>query len=99
MPPEALRPHSAKLTRMVGRMIAAVDVALLAKKTDKQDHIARLRAVERGRDLLEMAQGKPSAEVEQQGPALVTWEEYLVLYRRKEQRGNTEETPDPQAKG
>jgi hypothetical protein len=95
----ALRPHQAKLTKMVERMITAVNVALVAKKEDTQDHIARLRAVERGRDLLELAQGKPSADVEQQGPALVTWEEFLVLYRRKEQRGNTEETPDPQAKG
>jgi hypothetical protein len=94
---EALRPHQAKLTKMVERMITAVNVALVAKKADTQDHIARLRAVERGRDLLELAQGKPSADVEAQGPALVTWEEYLVLYRsRSEQRGN--EAPDPQTK-
>jgi hypothetical protein len=97
---EALRPHQAKLTRMVERMITAVNVALVATKKDTQDHIARLRAVERGRDLLELAQGKPSADVEQQqGAALVTWEEYLVLYRsRSETRGNTE-TPDTQTKG
>ena len=55
---EAFRPHQARLVELAGAVVDAVDEALGAMKTDKQDHLTRLKAVERYGDVLEFAQGK-----------------------------------------
>jgi hypothetical protein len=81
---DLMKPHRAKLECLVEKAIAAVDSALVAKRTDKADHMARLRAVGRTRDLVTMAAGKPHEETDA-GGGLVTWEEFVVLYRKKTQ--------------
>lgn len=81
---EALRPHRERLNKLAEKAIAAISVALGAKTSDKQNHFIRLRAVERWGDLLEMAQGKP-AEKTESGAGLVTWEEFVVLYRQRKE--------------
>jgi hypothetical protein len=78
---EALAPHRAKLALMAQRAVYAVDTALLAKKTDKADHITRLRAVERYGDLLGLAQGKPREAAEER--LQVTWEQFTLMYEKR----------------
>lgn len=78
---DLMKPHRAKLAKLVDKSITAVGLALVAKTTDKHDHMARLRAVGRTKQLLEMAEGtkpEPGADAGQ-----VTWEEFTVMYRRR----------------
>lgn len=80
---EALQPHRSKLAKMAGRAVYAVNLAMLAKRTDKQDHIVRLRAVERFGELLALAQGgKPAALVVEDG-LQVTWEQFTLMYEKR----------------
>jgi hypothetical protein len=79
---DALRPHHKKLAKLAGKAITAVTTALGAKRSDSADHVVRLRAIERYGDLLEFAQGKPKESQESDG-AQFTWEEFVLLYRRK----------------
>jgi hypothetical protein len=78
---ELLQPHRAKLQRMAARAVYAVNTALLAKRTDKQDHIVRLRAVERYGDLIALAQGKPQEKTGE--GAQVTWEQFTLMYEKR----------------
>jgi hypothetical protein len=85
---QALRPHQKLLTTMAGKAIRAVERALTARKTDSADRIVQLRAVERFGELMALAQGKDRPEQHERG--MVTWEEFLVLYKaRKESHGET----------
>jgi hypothetical protein len=79
---EMMEPHRAKLQRMAARAVYSVNMALLAKKTDKADHMARLRAVERYSELLGLAQGV-APEVEPGDGAMVTWERFTQMYERR----------------
>jgi len=78
---EALRPHQKLLTKMAGKAIKAVERSLTARKTDGADRIVQLRAVERYGELMALAQGKETAAAERDG--LVTWEEFVVLFRSR----------------
>jgi len=77
---EALRPHRARLTKLAGQALAVVASGLRAKKKTPIDHFTRLRSVERLGDLLELAQGKKTEDLEAARPQW-TWEEFVVLYR------------------
>ena len=90
---EALAPHRAKLAKMATTAVNAVSKAMVAMKTDKKDHFTRLRAVERFQDLLELAQGKPKEEA--QGELQVTWEEFTVMYSRRQQTVAPEKAATP----
>jgi hypothetical protein len=81
---EALRPHRQRLTKLAGKVISAVERGLLARKTDKADRIVQLRAVERYADLVGLAQGKAAAP-EGGDRSLVTWEEFVILYRSRKE--------------
>lgn len=78
---EMMRPHHKKLAKLVEKSITAVSLALGAKTTDKHDHSARLRAVGRTKQLLELAQGQAAEGAGEGG--LVTWEEFTLLYRKR----------------
>ncbi len=79
---EALAPHRAKLSRLAEKAIRCVESGLRAVKTTNVDHFTRLRAVERYADLLGLAQGKKTEDLDANRP-LVTWEEFIVLYRAR----------------
>jgi hypothetical protein len=57
-------------------------------KTDKQDHVTRLKAVERYGDVMELAHGKvvekPIEEVQ------LTWEEITEMYKARKMSAQTE---------
>jgi hypothetical protein len=90
---ELMRPHRRKLDKLATKAIAAVEKALAANKTDKADHTARLRAVERFGELAEMAQGL--AQAPPASDPTVTWEEFVVMYRsRKEQHDDKRQLPE-----
>jgi hypothetical protein len=87
-------PHRQRLRNMVVRAIRVVQEGFEAKhyvRTGKErwslriDHFARLRAVERFGDLLQLAQGKPpdasipDAEIGRS----YTWEEFILLQARR----------------
>jgi hypothetical protein len=78
---EAMRPYHAKLHRLIGKVITAIEEALSANKTDAADHISRLRAVERYREVAELAQGKlPEKSADDNAMPQYTWEEFVALY-------------------
>jgi hypothetical protein len=79
---EALAPHREKLQRMAARAVYSVNMALLAKRTDKADHMARLRAVERYGELLGLAQGGKPQDAAADG-AMVTWEQFTLMYEKR----------------
>ena len=79
---EALQPHREELEQLAGDVIKAIGGGLRALKDDPEDHVVRLRAIERYGDMLQLAQGKPKEESEQ-GPVQITWEEFVVLYRKQ----------------
>lgn len=88
---EIMRPYYDRLAKMAKSALIAVDGALKAEigrgRFKRPDHEIRLRAIGRFRTLAEMAQGKPSLEAE--GPTgLVTWEEFVVLYRKRTEHGD-----------
>jgi hypothetical protein len=57
-------------------------------KTDEEDHVSRLRAVERYVDLVELAQGKlPEKTVDDGALPQYTWEEYVRLYETRIRTG------------
>jgi hypothetical protein len=76
---DLLRPYHARLEMLAKKAIHAVDVALAAKYKGQPDHMARLRAVGRYAELLELAQGTKVTDAGERG--LVTWEQFVVLYR------------------
>jgi hypothetical protein len=81
---EALKPHRQQLARLAPKAIRVIERAFTARKTDGADRIVQLRAVERYRELMDLAQGtaKPPTDA---GSGMVTWEEFVVLWRgRKE---------------
>lgn len=83
---EMMRPHRSQLEKLATKVIRAISAALVAKQTDKSDHKARLWAVDRYRDVLELAQGGKAPEIEApKAPQLVTWEEFVVLYRSRKE--------------
>lgn len=86
---ELLKPHHAKLKKLVERSLTAISTALTAKITDKADHRARLIAVRRTKDLLELAQGhtEPAGNVGAELKFAGTMEELLVLYRKITRQG------------
>jgi len=79
---EALAPQRDELRKLATQVISAIGGALKATKTDKADHAARLRAVARYNDVVELAQGKVS-EANEQGPMKVTWEEFCLMYKAR----------------
>jgi len=93
---EALRPHRKKLERLATKVITAVEKALAAKKSDKVDHYTRLRAVERFGDLLGLAQGRTQSEDgDRTGAGVVTWEEFVLLYRSRKENVHADRPIDP----
>jgi hypothetical protein len=81
---ELLRPHRQELADLATDVIRAVQGGLNALVTDPEDHTVRLRAVQRYRDLVNLAQGaEPPPATDR---SLVTWEEYVVLYNRRTER-------------
>lgn len=80
-----LVPHREKLAKLGLKAILVVNRALGAQRTDKADHIVRLRAVERYRDLLELAQGTKDPEADER-LGLVTWPQFTALYMQRTQR-------------
>jgi len=78
---EILRPYHERLGKLAKKAIHAVDVALAAKYKGQPDHMARLRAVGRYGELVEMAQGTKAHDQVDRG--LVTWEEFVLLYRSR----------------
>jgi hypothetical protein len=78
---EALAPHRAKLARMAVRAVNTVDKALIAKRSDKRDHMVCLRAVERYGELLALAAGKPKDAAADDGT--VTWEQFTLMYEKR----------------
>jgi hypothetical protein len=85
-----LQPHEARLKKLVPKAINAVEKALIARKTDKADHAARLRAVGRAAQLFGMAQGNVPEERSNDGGGIVTWEELQILYRRHRETTNAD---------
>jgi hypothetical protein len=79
---EALRPHRKRLERMAAHAIRVVDSGLRANKKTPIDHFTRLRAVERYADLMQLAQGKKTEDLDANRP-MVTWEEFIVLYHSR----------------
>jgi hypothetical protein len=79
---EMLRPHRRKLEKLVEGALAVVGAGLKAKVGTRVDHEIRLRSVGRVKQLLELAQGG-QVEKPSEGAGLVTWEEFVVLYRKK----------------
>jgi hypothetical protein len=67
---------------------------LSAKKTNAVDHLARLRAVERYCELLELAQGKEQ-ETGNDANRQVTWEELTEMYEPRRERAHAEEDAGP----
>ena len=90
---KALAPHREELESLAGKAIQAVDKSLVALKGDEEDHIIRLRGVERYKDLLDLAQGKIAEQQVEERP-MVTWEEFLVLYRRYQEKNGPSHRPD-----
>jgi hypothetical protein len=82
---EMMRPHRARLAELAKNAITAVGRALIAKNGTHADHTTRLRAVGRYRQLLEMAQGTKVAGADTEDGPMVTWEEFVVLYRSRQQ--------------
>jgi hypothetical protein len=91
---ELLRPHRQELADLATDVIRAVQGGLKAAVNDIEvgtdgkkrliDHSVRLRAVQRYRDLVNLAQGaEPPPATDR---SLVTWEEYVVLYNRRTER-------------
>ena len=78
---DALAPHRERLTRLAGKAVNAVERALVARVTDKADHMARLRAVGRFGDLARMAQGIEAVDAD--AAKQVTREEFLVIWGRR----------------
>jgi hypothetical protein len=93
----ALRPQRKNLTDMAARAVRVVlegfeaihYVKVSPKKYKRMgDAIARLRAVERYGELLQLAQGgKPEAQIEAEGARTFTWEEFTLLYRSRKRHG------------
>lgn len=82
---DILRPHRERLARLAATAVTAVARALVAKDGKKADHIVRLRAIGRYGQLLELAQGgKVETPAAENGP-MVTWEEFVVLYRSRKE--------------
>ena len=79
---EMMGPHRERLAKMAKTAVNAVEKALIARKTDKSDHIVRLRAVERYGELLALAQGGKPAEASGDGTQ-VTWEQFTLMYERR----------------
>lgn len=88
---QLLAPYRVRMRRLVPKVLNAIEKALVARTTDKSDHPARLRAVGRAAQLLEMAQGGKVETRTDDGAGLVTWEEFQVLYRRRV--GETADAP------
>jgi len=86
---EAFRPYQARLLELAGVVIDAVDEALGAMKTDKQDHLTRLKAVERYGDVLELAQGKVQ-EKPAEADRTWTWEEITAIYKARKLSAETD---------
>jgi len=80
---EAFRPYRAQLEEMAGMTIDAIEKALGAMKTDKQDHTSRLRAVERYGEVLVLAQGKVVEKPVHAGIPSLTWDEYVAMYNAR----------------
>lgn len=97
---ELFKPHRDRLVKIVDKSITAVEQGLTAKiGSKKPDHVVRLRAVGRARQVLEMAEGTRSDG--EDSPAKKfngTMEELLVLYRKTittEGGGPPAEAPAP----
>ena len=87
---EIMRPHYARLSRLVPKAITAVEGGLTAKtRSGTAIHEMRLRAVGRFGQLMRMAEGQEPADPSTHGQ--VTWEEFVVLYHRRV--GNAGDTP------
>ena len=82
---EMMAPHRERLAKMAKTAVNAVEKALIARKTDKSDHVVRMRAVERYGDLLALAQGGKPAEASGEGMQ-VTWEQFTVMYQARRER-------------
>jgi len=91
---EAFRPQQKKLLAMAARAVQVVQQGFSARryvKAGKDDYrlrgdaIARLKAVERYADLMEMAQGgKPETKTPGAGGTpSYTWEEFTLLYQSR----------------
>lgn len=86
---EAMRPHHDKLRDLAKKAVAAVDRGLTARtpRSNMPMHEIQLRAVGRCAELLHLAQGdKP---VEPDGNGLVTWQEFVLLYRSRTETRET----------
>jgi len=77
---DAFRPHRAQLEETASKITDAIEKALGAMKTDKQDHASRLKAVERYSDVLVLAQGKVVEKPVDAGLPQCTWEEFKAMY-------------------
>jgi hypothetical protein len=84
---DIMRPHRDKLRLMAKRAVAVVERGMKAQKKDKADHFTQLRAVERFGELLELAGGESAAAKakEKGGRQLVTWEEFLLIGRGRQE--------------
>ena len=74
----------------------AIDVArkaLQAMKTDPEDSLTRLKAIERYIDLAELAQGKLVAKPVDTTRPQMTWEEFAEMYRRR--KSHPEKSTEP----
>jgi len=85
-----MEPYRKQLERLAERAIAAVDVALQANKDDVADHPTRLRAIGRFKQLAEMAAGQRS-EDHAGGEQIITWEQFVVLYRKRNEGAAAQE--------
>ena len=82
---EMMRPHRQQLEKLVDSALKAVAAGLRATTARKRpDHEIRLRSVGRVKQLLELAQGE-RVEKPTETTGLVTWEEFVLLYRRRTQ--------------
>ena len=83
---ETLRPFQRKLAMMAAAAIRAVERGFVAKRTDRSDHIAQLRAVERYGDLLELAAGdtRSAGRAGDGVHVMVTWTQFMSIKEERE---------------
>jgi hypothetical protein len=96
---EMLRPHRAKLEKLAGACITAIEKAMGAKVGDTADHKARLWGVDRYRNMLELAQGGRPQEKPPDGAQQVTWEEFVVMYRSRKVTDESVESGTDRSQG
>lgn len=90
---DMLKPHERKLKKLVDKALVSISRSLDAKLKTVYDHRAQMIAAGRLREYLELLRvdARELADADAEGLPQFTWEEFMLIYRRKSVSGGVQE--------